>query len=171
MTSSLVFIFLYKMDLNYERENKGYDDQYPDGGVKFKNYMVCDTVLPNWWFDCKGCYLCTNCDMLFGTLTVVEDSECPICLERTKCITQPRCEHFVCICCFKRCYYGDESCTLVFPYADIEQEYYEDQENPKWIVHYPLIETYEKEYDQWHDEQEGKREREDYLRKCPLCRK
>ena len=56
-------------DLNYEKNNIGYDSQYPDGGIKCKNYELCNAVLPYWWWDCKGCYLCTNCDMMFGTWT------------------------------------------------------------------------------------------------------
>lgn len=61
-----------KRDLEYENKNIGYDEQYPiedGGGIKCKNYEICETVLPKWWFNCKGCYLCTNCDMMFGTWT------------------------------------------------------------------------------------------------------
>ena len=86
-------------DFEYEKNNIGYDWQYPQetgGGIKCKNYEICEAVLPLWWFDCKGNYLCTNCDCMFGTwsnpkagifktgkgvLPVVNNVECPICLE------------------------------------------------------------------------------------------
>jgi hypothetical protein len=49
-------------DLDYENNNIGYDSQYTKengGGIKCKNYIICGCVLPTWWFDCKGSYLCT----------------------------------------------------------------------------------------------------------------
>lgn len=39
-------------------------------------------------------------------------------------VSQPNCEHTLCINCFKRCYYGENEPT--FPYPDIEDEYYDD---------------------------------------------
>ena len=54
-------------DLQYEQSNIGYNKQYLDGGIKCKNYELCEDVLPKWWFECKGNYLCTNCHMMFGT--------------------------------------------------------------------------------------------------------
>ena len=59
-------------DLEYEENNIGFDYQWPEekgGGFKCKNYELCDTVLPHWWFGCKGHYICTNCDIMFGTST------------------------------------------------------------------------------------------------------
>lgn len=37
-------------DLNYENNNTAYDDQYSEdeGGIKCKNYEVCNSVLPKW---------------------------------------------------------------------------------------------------------------------------
>ena len=104
-------------DLEYENNNIGYDDQYTEedgGGIKCKNYELCKSVLPKWWYDCKGKYLCINCDMMFGTwgsqtgkgiLEINDNLECPICLEVKRGISQPRCEHTLCIDCFKKCYY------------------------------------------------------------------
>ena len=81
-------------DLEYENNNIYFDYQYPEedgGGIKCKNYEVCECVLPKWWFECKGNYLCTNCHMMFGTwgkghigkgiLEINYNLECPICLE------------------------------------------------------------------------------------------
>ena len=48
-------------DLNYENNNVGFDWQYTaedGGGIKCKNYELCEHILPKWWFECKGNYLC-----------------------------------------------------------------------------------------------------------------
>jgi hypothetical protein len=106
-------------DTEYENNNIAYDYQYTEevgGGIKCKNYELCEVVLPKWWFECKNNYLCTNCHMLFGTwgesntgkgiLEINNNLECPICLENKRGISQPNCEHTLCIGCFKRCHYG-----------------------------------------------------------------
>jgi len=83
-------------DFDYENNNIAYDCQYTKedgGGIKCKNYEVCQAVLPKWWFECKGNYLCTNCHMMFGTwrsgdytqtgkgiLNTFDNIECPVCL-------------------------------------------------------------------------------------------
>jgi len=111
--------------LEYEANNIGYDWQHPaenGGGIKCKNYELCGTVLPKWWYGCKGKYICTNCHMSFGTwgsganartgkgvLEISNNVECPICFETKKGISYPRCEHTVCIDCFKICMWGDDS--------------------------------------------------------------
>lgn len=172
-----------KRDLEYENNNIGYDWQYTEedgGGIKCKNYELCEDVLPKWWFECKGHYLCTNCDMMFGTwkngkgeLNFSDNIECSICLYIKRSVSQPNCEHTVCIECFKRCYYGDDDTENEpkFPYPDIEDEYYDDQDNPKWETDYPLIKTHNEEWNKWDDEKVQKYENEEYLRKCPICRK
>ena len=109
-------------DIEYENNNIAYDYQYTKevgGGIKCKNYELCNEVLPKWWFECKGNYLCTNCHMLFGTwkfqnkeyktgkgiLEINDNLKCPICLEKKRGITQPNCSHTLCINCFKTCHY------------------------------------------------------------------
>ena len=109
-------------DTEYENNNTAYDWQYTEedgGGIKCTNYELCESVLPRWWFECKGNYLCTSCHMLFGTwkfqgqeyktckgiLEISDNLECPICLENKRGISQPNCEHTLCIDCFKRCHY------------------------------------------------------------------
>jgi hypothetical protein len=174
-------------DFDYENNNIVYDEQDPslERGIKCKNYIICEDLLPRWWFKCKGNYLCINCHMMFGTWGSVENThigkgtlkisnnlECPICFEIKQCISQPRCEHSVCIDCFKRCYYG-EKCEgePIFPYSDVKDEYYDDQENPKWDDYYPLIKIYNEEHNKWDDKNTEKYNTEEYLRKCSLCRK
>jgi len=160
-------------DLEYETQNIACDEQYKDGAIKCKNYELCESVLPSWWFECKGCYLCTNCDMMFGkVLTKTEPSECPLCLEVVGGLMLPKCEHSICLKCFDRCYYGNKSVEQVtFPYPEIEDAYFEDPENKKWKIRYPLIVLYNKAVNEWCDRNEREYEREEYLRKCPLCRK
>lgn len=183
-------------DLMYEKDNVGYDTQYPretGGGIKCKNYEICEEVLPIWWYDCKGRYVCTNCDIMFGTwcnpdhdvyktgkgvLPIVDDVECPVCLETKRSVSQPNCEHTICIACFKRCYYGERSGAPEFPYSkEIEDMYYMDESDSesnydqmKWKTNYPLIEIWEVENDKWHDECMYKHEHEEHLQKCPICR-
>jgi len=166
-------------DYAYEKSNIGYDIQYPKGGIKCKNYELCQAVLPEWWFECKGNYLCTNCHILFGTwgdptkgcrtgkgiLCFNDNVECPICLEYKRCVSQPNCIHSVCIECFKLCYYGDDSGEPQFPYPDIEEEYWDDSKNfPD--DDYPLIKIWNDAMDLWEFNKE-----ENTFRSCPLCRK
>ena len=143
--------------------------------IKCKNYKICgETELPSWWFECKGNYLCTNCDVLFGKILEITDNiECVICLENKLGLTYLNCEHTLCIECFKRCYYGDESREgePVFPYPEIENEYFDDDMNPKWNIEYPLIKQYNDEWNAWDDERDQKRLNEQYLLKCGVCRR
>ena len=175
-------------DLAYENNNIAYDHQYTEedgGGIKCKNHELCESVLPKWWYKCKGNYLCTNCHMMFGTwgsgenahtgngiLELSDNLECPICFETKKGISYPRCEHAACIDCFKRCMYGDSDGDNEpsFPYPDIEEEYGDDPENPKWKNDYPLIKIHNEELNKWDDKKNQKHENESNLRKCPLCR-
>jgi len=180
-------------DLEYEKNNTGYDEQYPQetgGGIKCKNYEICESILPSWWYDCKGHYICPNCDIMFGTwscpkynvfktgkgiLPIVNDTECSICLERKRSVTQPNCEHTLCIECLKRCYYGDWSGAPEFPYSKEVEDLYdmadETYDHIKWKTDYPLIETWGLEYDKWETDRMYKNDNEEYLKCCPLCRK
>jgi hypothetical protein len=106
-----------------------------------------------------------------GILEIRENIECPVCLETKQGISQPKCDHFVCIDCFKRCYYGEEIEQPPFPYPEIEEEYDDDPDNPKWKTEYPLIGIYNAQSDLLEQEKWDKRENEAYLRSCPMCRK
>lgn len=168
-------------DLNYENNNIGFDYQYTEevgGGIKCKNYELCESVLPKWWFECKATYLCIGCQMMFGTwgkqtgkgiLEISDNVECPICLEYKRGISYPRCNHMVCIKCFKRCMYVEDKTEPVFPYPDIVDEYDEDPGNIKWKNDYPLIETYNINLDEWENKEYEKYENKN-LQVCSLCR-
>jgi hypothetical protein len=162
-------------DSEYERNNVGFDDQYPaeeGGGIKCKNYQVCGAILPKWWFSCKECYLCTNCDMMFGKALefIGTIEECVICLDCQPGMTQPNCTHAICVSCFKRCYgyCNDDAGQPTFPYtAAIEHEYDKDPNNPKWQTDYPLLQVYEAEWILWDDAKYLETQR---TARCPLCR-
>ena len=130
-------------DIEYEKNNVGFDDIYPEktgGGIKCKNYYLCRTVLPTSWFEYKGNYLCTNCDMMFGTwkkdisdvLDIGNNTECPICLEVKHSISQPNCNHRICFDCFKKCYFksGEDS--------EEEEDSKEEEEYTEYIQKCPL---------------------------------
>ena len=106
-----------------------------------------------------------------GHLEISNNLECPICLEIKTCIMQPRCEHIVCIDCFKRRNYSERSGEPIFPYPGKEDEYNDDPTNPKWDNDYPLIKMYNEEHNKWEDKYTEKYEKEKNLRNCPLCRK
>lgn len=173
-------------DLEYEKNNKSYDFcSNSEDGIKCKNYEICNDILPNWWYECKGYYLCTNCHMMFGSwghgfnkhygkgiLEFKDNIECPICLQVQRCVSQARCNHVVCINCFKRCHYGDKSGEPQFPYdIDIEDEYENDTDNPKWDIEYPLIKIFNENYNKWDDNRMTTYDNEKHLRLCPVCRK
>jgi len=116
---------MHEKDTEYENNNIADDFINNEEGIKCKNYELCESVLPKWWFECKGNYLCSSCHMLFGTwklhgqqyktgkgiLEISDNLECPICLENKRGISQPNCEHTLCIDCFKRCHYGKDEET------------------------------------------------------------
>ena len=53
----------------------------------------------------------------------------------------------------------------------MNQNYYEDQFNPKWEKDYPLIKIHKEEWNKWDDKNNEKYENEENLRNCPICRK
>ena len=51
-------------DFDYEKKTYHYDNLYKENLLKCRNYDICETSLPLWWWSCKGKYLCTNCDII-----------------------------------------------------------------------------------------------------------
>jgi hypothetical protein len=179
-------------DLTYEANNEGIGEigwRIRGSGVKCKNHEVCRAILPRKYTH--GDYLCVACTMMFGVwfstrsneqhigwghLPITDALECPICLEMKRSISQPRCEHTVCIDCFRRCNYGKEcpEDEPPFPHPDIEKDYYEDQGNPVWYTDYPLIQRFDEDWKEWSDlcgETACDSDPETYHPHCPLCRK
>lgn len=104
-------------DLQYEQANIGYDYQYPEGGIKCKNYELCTHILSPHWFSWYGNYLCCTCDnSSFGfgwrELEFKEcNEECVICNETViKKVKFPtNCGHWFCIPCSQNILFWDET--------------------------------------------------------------
>lgn len=144
------------------------------------NFRLCGNLLPIQ----SESIICMYCRILFGTwddekigeLEFYPKVECIICTNEGEGVKQPRCTHSICVPCFKRCYYGIDSSDSepVFPYPEIEEEYYHDQHNPIWENEYPLILSYLRDWLEWDtglDDNPNEQAYETYLKKCPLCRK
>jgi hypothetical protein len=152
--------------------------------LKCNNYEICETRLPDLWGRTN--YLCYNCDMMFGTCTLdgkkgkgtlefYNNLECPICLENTRCVTQPHCNHNACINCFKRSYYGKK--YPEFPYPELENEYNYDvnnnnyENNKKWDEYRHVINEYEILLEKIIDENDKESVINININKCILCKK
>lgn len=104
-------------DLQYEQANIGYDYQYPEGGIKCKNYELCRHILSPNWFSWYGNYLCCTCDnSSFGfrwrELEFKDcNEECIICNKTVnKKVKFPtKCGHWFCILCSQNILFWDET--------------------------------------------------------------
>ena len=104
-----------------------------DSDIKCLNYIVCTNKLFVW--ECKTDGICSSCIGIFTKkLNFIENIECPICFEIEKGVQQLDCNHYVCIKCFKRSHVFDwDSKQPPFPYpSDIEDEYEQNPNHPKW---------------------------------------
>jgi hypothetical protein len=115
----------------------------------------------------------TPCAKSFGYLEFFENLECPICFETKTCVKQLKCDHTICVDCFKRCHlppYWDDP-QPEFPYdSDLEDEYESQWDSPRWRND-PLIQKYEDDSKKWERERELREANESYLKVCSLCRK
>ena len=160
--------------------------------IKCKNYILCGEQFPEMYIECwSGKGLCWGCHMSFGTLGKMPNGNigkgildisynmvCPVCLENQTCISQPYCDHSLCIKCFKKCYGYDWEYDVKepnFPYSeDIHDKYSEIFDNEDIVNfenEYPLIKIYNREWTKWND---LKDENYDILDKyvfkiCPVC--
>lgn len=76
--------------------------------------------------------------------TMVDDYECPVCMETKKALEMPRCSHKVCLNCYKTIYFG---------VSELEKPcIYEDLNCPDW--------TYELQLDEDGDVMENEKENE-----------
>jgi hypothetical protein len=184
--------YMKHRDLQYEQSNVGYDCQYPEGGIKCKNYELCKAILPEWWFECKANYLCTTCDM-FGWKELEfkkNDDECVVCNETgNKQIKFPaNCGHWFCVSCSEKILFWDETLYHLSPVS------FGCSPCPNGCIN-PIkgkqcyCEDYDEILERW--EQENPRQYKEYndaeylsielsettigsvfgSQKCPLCRK
>jgi hypothetical protein len=143
------------------------------------NNIVCDKLMPKYLLD-EFDQLCTVCYNAFGKhvggngrLEKKEIDECPICYdENVFGISNPKCNHFMCINCFKTCYNNilneiKPDIEPPFPYSqDIYQIYLDEPHNEIW-GHYNEIVQWELDYNTWSNRQNSYRK----LDRCPICRK
>ena len=159
--------------------------------IKCKNYILCNQQFPEMYIGCWGGEgLCRGCHESFGTwgkmpkgnigkgiLEITNNIQCPVCNKEKTCISQPYCNHSLCVECFKECYgynweYDIEEPN--FPYSkDIELEY-EDfnykEEIEEFEKKYPLMINYNIECDKWHDDSIKEYCKiKDTLGICPIC--
>jgi hypothetical protein len=143
------------------------------------NYIVCGSMAPKYILDMQN-DLCYYCNDMFvtekggnGKLRAIDNVDCPICWDKTRCVTQPRCDHYTCVDCFRRCYYGEDDSENEpeFPYSEIyKYAYYNDYNNPLWKED-ESVKKWLIDWNNWNDVRIAKRESEGYLQMCPVCRK
>jgi hypothetical protein len=137
--------------------------------IKCNNYELCKNFLSN-----ENDLICAICIQFnFYKIKYYKTISCSICYENNiKGLKQPNCNHKICTNCFKRCYFGNQNLKdePIFPYSEIEKEYFENPDDIKWINNYPLIDKYELEWSRWYNEIDYQYEMEEFLRKCPFCK-
>ena len=103
---------------------------------------------------------------------------CPVCNEIKICISQPYCNHSLCVECFKECY-GDN-----WEYDGEEPKFhYNEDIKDKWddvnysdeieffVNKYPLMKKYMEENDKWDDDKiEAWRKIKHFFCICPICK-
>jgi hypothetical protein len=133
---------------------------------KCPNYLFCKRKCPEWILSCN-CGLCENCSSVFGMkLTFKDHKTCSVCSKTNQlCVNYKHCEHFGCFPCFTYSFYGlagyefdqDAQNEPKFPYSsEIEEEYYDDTENPKW-KNDKLIVAYLKAWSEWDERTETRK--------------
>lgn len=180
-----------KRDFDYENNNS--INNYDNGseiGIKCKNFNLCKNYIPDWWFDCKGTYLCTNCDGIFGIeLNFREiDEECPICLEKSKYQAQfPSCPHWFCTKCLKKLFFWNELRYHISPIPYGCPPCPNGCSNPVrgkqcgCLEYDPIIEQWSKEFpkkfEEWNKNEHSSIFMGEtgpssfYSKTCPICRK
>ena len=89
-----------------------YDDcLYTEGGIKCKNYELCQNVLsPNWWI-LYGNYLCPTCDngsLGFGWNELEFIESCDEIVNK-KMKFPANCGHYFCTICSRKILFWDET--------------------------------------------------------------
>jgi hypothetical protein len=116
--------------------------------VKCPNYVVCETIAPEWYFKCHD-GVCVDCNVAWNAekmgldtkndtinnkncnkLKIVHTSfVCDLCGNTNEQkIKMVKCDHWVCIDCFNMCYFGKDIFDMrpespVFPFPEHEDTY------------------------------------------------
>lgn len=175
-----------------EQSNIGYDYQYQEGGIKCKNYELCENILSLGWLEWSANYICLSCDKFgFNELEFKEcNDECIVCNETgNKQVKFPtNCGHSFCVSCSKNILFCDETRYHLSPVPfgcpscpngcinpiKGKQCYCEEYDEiiDLWEVEYP--EKYEEYYDAEYLSIELSETKSGSVfgsMKCPLCRK
>jgi hypothetical protein len=137
------------------------------------NFKLCESEEPQFILDFnRG--VCNSCTAHFGPyiLDIDEDRilECPVCLSNTShSIGLPRCTHRLCTECFRAIYFDDTSPFPLFPYPELEEEYFAD---PELFLHDEKVRAWRADVGSWKLRRlTFLAQQQPYLKHCPLCRK
>lgn len=146
--------------------------------IQCPNYELCNSRLPKRLADCHN-GLCLDCNMNYGTwkgckgIMKFKDDECCVCYNHKRCISLPKCTHFLCIDCFNRIYnpHAIEILKPPFPYGkEMYEEYLDDPNSERWNDDF-IIMAYEAMTDIYNGLEDRYLSTESKKSKCPLCRK
>lgn len=120
--------------------------------IKCKNFEICKTNITKLWYFCSGSQICNTCYKSWGELSITKNEKCSMCLKINKCVNMKNDEK-CCINCFNKTWrQGENNEPFVEDwYPNIEDEFFIDPYNKKWIIKYPMISDYFKEFKQWSD--------------------
>ena len=144
---------------------------------KCKYHQLCYGYVPKYHFSSKTklCYYCTNkfdnADEYNPVFKM--KANCSNCSKFGRVVNQPKCKHFLCLECSRKCYFGTETYLEepVFPYPDMEHDYFSDMENPYWKKKYPLIKSFEERWNRWDAFTNRSSNIRRLSKKCPTCHK
>jgi hypothetical protein len=160
--------------------------------VRCKNYILCNNKFPEYYnnySDSKG--VCDDCYKRFGTwdkmpngnvgkgtLEMIDNMKCSCCQKDGICISQPYCDHSLCVECFKNRYGYNWKYHIekpAFPYSQSVLNKYNNLEYQKDIQNYenkyPLIVEYNYAYENWESERIKAYEKIKKISEiCPVCK-
>ena len=147
--------------------------------VKCSYNIICGNQQPQWILNENDdlCVYCNinglECRTTHSEVIIHSNKECPICLEEKDCVQYIKCDHHVCVSCYKQCFSDYVVGEPKFPYSEDVQMYYyltSKELRHKFWKNYPLLEQYDIDWENWHEGIQEKYDENENLRKCPLCR-
>ena len=143
-------------------------------------HIICNNIAPEWILNDhdKMCIYChvngLECKTNSSEVLIYKNKECPVCLEKKDCVQYIKCNHHICVGCYKTCFKEYDENEPKFPYSDevYDNYYHKVKKELRYTFNkdYPLIEKYESDWDDWYEGVQEKYNNAANLRKCPLCR-
>ena len=162
---------------SFTRKKSAFDECIDD----CLNYELCKGTTCH---GTKSGDFCINCDILFGDwknggkygdaqLKFIDNNECPICLETKRGVSYPRCNHYICLEDMKRIFFlGHGATEPPFPYPELEDDFYMSSgKNKEKYDCDTVIQKWLNECGKISKFIHTRYENEEYLRKCPICRR